>query len=30
VEILTLDVPGDAMQRVFSTNAERVLPALAP
>jgi len=30
MEILTLDVPEDAMQRVFSTNAERVLPALAP
>jgi hypothetical protein len=30
MEILTLDVTEDAMRRVFSTNAARVLPALAP
>jgi predicted TIM-barrel fold metal-dependent hydrolase len=30
MEILTLDVPEDAMRRVFSNNAGRVLPDLAP
>jgi len=30
MEVLTLDVPEDAMQRVFSTNAARVFPALGP
>jgi predicted TIM-barrel fold metal-dependent hydrolase len=30
MEILTLDVPEDAMRRVFSKNAARVVPALAP
>ena len=30
MEILTLDVPEDAMRRVFSRNAARVLPAVAP
>lgn len=30
MEILTLDVPEDAMRRVFSKNAERVLPDVAP
>jgi len=30
MEILTLDVPADAMERVFSKNVERVLPSLAP
>jgi predicted TIM-barrel fold metal-dependent hydrolase len=30
MEVLTLDVPEDAMRRVFSRNAARVLPELAP
>ncbi|MFC6731943.1 MULTISPECIES: amidohydrolase family protein [unclassified Haladaptatus] len=30
MEILTLDVPEDAMARVFSKNPSRVVPALAP
>jgi predicted TIM-barrel fold metal-dependent hydrolase len=30
MEILTLDVPEDAMQRVFSSNAERIIPELGP
>jgi predicted TIM-barrel fold metal-dependent hydrolase len=30
MEVLTLNVPEDAMRRVFSKNAERVVPALAP
>jgi len=29
-EILTLDVPEDAMRRVFSANPSRVVPGLAP
>jgi predicted TIM-barrel fold metal-dependent hydrolase len=30
MEILTLDVPEDAMRKVFSKNAARVLSELAP
>jgi len=30
MEVLTLDVPEDTMARVFSKNAARILPALAP
>jgi len=30
MEILTLDVPEDAMRRAFSKNAARLVPALAP
>jgi predicted TIM-barrel fold metal-dependent hydrolase len=30
MEVLTLDVPEDAMTRVFSKNASRVVDALAP
>lgn len=30
MEVLTLDVPEDAMTRTFSTNAERLVEALAP
>ncbi|WP_380678521.1 amidohydrolase family protein [Salinigranum sp. GCM10025319] len=30
MELLTLDVPEDLMQRAFSKNASRVFPALAP
>jgi predicted TIM-barrel fold metal-dependent hydrolase len=30
MEVLTLDVPEDAMRKVFSKNAGRVVEALAP
>jgi hypothetical protein len=30
MEILTLDVPEDAMTKVFSKNASRVIDVLAP
>ena len=30
MEMLTLDIPGDQMKRVFSKNASRIIPGLGP